>query len=154
LEQWFLRITQYADELLENTASLPEWPEKVLTMQQNWIGRSEGVRATFPVVEKDGRTHDRGIESFTTCIPTIFGATFVVLAPEHPVVEELVKESHQREALAQRVARLRSQDRLARVSGQVEKEGFDTGAKALNPFTQEQIPIWIANFVLADYGTG
>jgi leucyl-tRNA synthetase len=154
LEQWFLRITQYADELLENTASLTEWPEKVLTMQQNWIGRSEGVRATFPVIEEDGRTPARAIDIFTTCIHTIYGATFVVLAPEHPLVQDLVDESPQGWDLARRVERLRSQDRLARVSGQVEKEGFDTGFRVLNPFTQEEVPIWIANFVLADYGTG
>jgi leucyl-tRNA synthetase len=154
LEQWFLRITQYADELLENTAALNEWPEKVLTMQQNWIGRSEGVRATFPVVEKDWRTPARGIEIFTTCIHTIYGATFVVLAPEHPLVDSFLAASADRDQLEQHVRRLRAQDRLARVSGEVEKEGFDTGMKAINPFTQEQVPIWIGNFVLADYGTG
>jgi leucyl-tRNA synthetase len=154
LEQWFLRITEYADELLENTASLNEWPEKVLTMQQNWIGRSEGVRTMFPVVEKDWRTPARGIEIFTTRIDTIYGATFVVLAPEHPLVETFLSESPQGELMKTQLQRLRSQDRFARVSGEVEKEGFDTGVKVLNPFTQEQVPVWVANFVLADYGTG
>jgi leucyl-tRNA synthetase len=154
LEQWFLRITQYADELLENTTALNEWPEKVLTMQQNWIGRSEGVRVMFPVVEGDWRTPARGIEIFTTRIDTIHGATFVVLAPEHPLVEEFLRKSPRQHELEREVAKLRAQDRLARVSGEVAKEGFDTGIRAINPFTQEQVPIWVANFVLADYGTG
>jgi leucyl-tRNA synthetase len=154
LEQWFLRITHYADELLENTAALNDWPEKVLTMQQNWIGRSEGVRVTFPVVESDRRTPARGIEIFTTRIDTIHGATFVVLAPEHPLVDVFLDESPQGQLARTQLARMRTQDKFARVSGEVEKEGFDTGIKAINPFTQEQVPIWVANFVLADYGTG
>ncbi len=154
LEQWFLRITQFADELLEGTAELAEWPEKVLTMQQNWIGRSEGVRVTFPVVEKDWRTPASGIEIFTTRVDTIFGATFVVLAPEHPLVEQIVEESDKAWDLRRQVDRLRSQDRNARLQGEIEKEGFDTGRRAINPFTMQEVPIWVGNFVLAEYGTG
>jgi leucyl-tRNA synthetase len=154
LEQWFLRITQYADELLDNTAHLTDWPEKVLTMQQNWIGRSEGVRATFPVVERDGRAAARPIDVFTTCIHTIFGATFVLLAPEHPLVDEFARESSDPAAFRAQLDRFRAQDRLARMSGEVEKEGFDTGRRVINPFTKKEVPIWVANFVLAEYGTG
>jgi leucyl-tRNA synthetase len=153
LEQWFLRITHYADELLDATHKLADWPEKVLTMQQNWIGRSEGVRATFPVVETDGRT-PRPIDIFTTCIHTIYGATFVLLAPEHPLVEQFVHEAHDPVDMRERLAKFRAQDRLARMSGEIEKEGFDTGRRAINPYTGEAVPIWVANFVLADYGTG
>ena len=153
LEQWFLRITKYADELLDNTANLPDWPEKVLTMQQNWIGRSEGVRAKFAVVEPTGHAA-REIEIFTTRIDTIFGATFVLLAPEHGLVEEFAKESDDPKAFRVKLDKFRAQDRLARMSGEVEKEGFDTGRKAINPFTKQEVPVWVANFVLADYGTG
>ena len=153
LEQWFLRITQYADELLDNTANLPDWPEKVLTMQQNWIGRSEGVRAKFPAVEPAGHAA-REIEIFTTRIDTIYGATFVLLAPEHALVEEFAKESANPAEFRAKLDKFRAQDRLARMSGEVEKEGFDTGRKAINPFTKQEVPVWVANFVLADYGTG
>jgi len=154
LEQWFLRITQYADELLDATHELKDWPEKVLTMQQNWIGRSIGVRATFPVVERDERMDVRGLDIFTTCIHTIFGATFVVLAPEHPLVDALIGDAPNAAALRARIGEFRGQDRLARMSGEVTKDGVDTGRFAINPFTTERVPIWVANFVLADYGTG
>ena len=145
LEQWFFRITQYADELLEGLESLTGWPEKVVVMQRNWIGRSEGARVTFPVAGTDA-----AIEVFTTRIDTIYGATFVLLAPEHPIVDRFVKESADA-AFRERVASFRALDREARRDG---KEGFDTGRSALNPFTGEEVPIWIANFVLAEYGTG
>jgi leucyl-tRNA synthetase len=143
LEQWFLRITQYADELLDAINQLTDWPDKVLTMQRNWIGRSEGARVTFD-----------DIEVFTTRIDTIFGATFVLLAPEHPFVERFAAESADPAAFRQQVARFRAQDRTARMIGDVEKEGFDTGRTVVNPFTQTPVPVWIANFVLGEYGTG
>src|SRR5688572_28648374 len=143
LEQWFLRITAYADELLAGAESLGAWPEKVLTMQRNWIGRSDGARVKFD-----------DIEVFTTRIDTIYGATFVTLAPEHPLVETLAAESADPEGFRKRVQAFRSQDRTARMTGELEKEGFDTGRRVKNPFTGEQIPVWIANFVLGEYGTG
>jgi leucyl-tRNA synthetase len=149
LEQWFFRITQYADELLAGLDTLTQWPEKVLVMQRNWIGRSEGARITFPVAGEDA-----GIEIFTTRIDTIFGATFVLLAPEHPMVERFAAESSDPAAFRARATALRAADREARMTGTLEKEGFDTGRKAINPFTGQEIPIWIANFVLAEYGTG
>jgi leucyl-tRNA synthetase len=155
LEQWFLRITAYADELLDSLSGLGEWPEKVLTMQRNWIGRSEGARVRFPIVPAGGGepTGD-AVEVFTTRIDTIYGGTFVLLAPEHPLVERFAAESPDREGLRARAAAFRAQDRLARMSGEVEKEGFDTGRQVVNPFTNRPVPVWVANFVLGEYGTG
>jgi leucyl-tRNA synthetase len=150
LEQWFFRITAYADELLDHTTSLTLWPEKVLTMQRNWIGRSEGARVKFPV-EGDPSTQ---IEVFTTRIDTIFGATFVLLGPEHPLVQEFAERSGDSAAFRKQAQAFRLQDRAARVSGEIEKQGFDTGFRAINPFTNEPVPVWVANFVLGDYGTG
>jgi leucyl-tRNA synthetase len=150
LEQWFFRITQYADELLHGLDTLTEWPEKVVVMQRNWIGRSEGARITFPLAGETGRS----IEIFTTRIDTIYGATFVLLAPEHAMVEQFARESRDPAAFRARVAQFRALDRDARLTGAIEKEGFDTGRKAVNPFSGEEVPIWVANFVLAEYGTG
>jgi hypothetical protein len=143
LEQWFLRITAYADELLDALESMDTWPEKVVTMQRNWIGRSEGARVRFD-----------DIEVFTTRIDTIFGSTFVLIAPEHPLVERFAAGSADPEAFRARAAAFRGQDRTARMTGEVEKEGFDTGRTVTNPFTQQPVPVWVANFVLGDYGTG
>ena len=159
LEQWFLRITQYADELLQAIDQLDGWPDKVLTMQRNWIGRSQGARVKFGLVaasssETGQSAADRDIEVFTTRIDTIYGATFVLLAPEHPLVDRLAAESTDSRGFRERVSRFKSQDRTARVIGSVEKEGFDTGRTAINPFTHRPVPIWIANFVLVEYGTG
>ncbi len=154
LEQWFLRITHYAEELLEGTNNLPDWPEKVLTMQRNWIGKSEGVQATFPIADDQDRATTDGIEIFTTRIDTIFGATFVLIAPEHELVERFASESPNPDAFRRQAERFRKQDRLGRMSGEVEKEGFDTGRRAINPFTGESVPVWVANFVLGGYGTG
>ena len=150
LEQWFFRITAYADELLNETAGLTAWPEKVLTMQRNWIGRSEGARVSFSV---EGDPHT-SIEVFTTRIDTIFGATFVLLGPEHPLVAQFAEQSPDPAAFRKKVQAFRTQDRAARISGEIEKEGFDTGVRAVNPFTNETVPVWVANFVLGDYGTG
>ncbi len=149
LEQWFFRITQYADELLSGLDTLTAWPEKVVVMQRNWIGRSEGARITFPVAGADA-----AIEIFTTRIDTIYGATFVLLAPEHGMVDRFANESSDPTSFRARVAAFRALDREARRTGAVEKEGFDTGRTAINPFTRAEVPIWIANFVLAEYGTG
>jgi leucyl-tRNA synthetase len=142
LEQWFFRITKYADELLAAAdSSLQGWPEKVLTMQRNWIGRSEGARVKF-----------ENIEVFTTRIDTIFGANFILLAPEHPLVQAWSKEEPDR--FVEGLKKFQGQDRTARMTGEVEKEGFDTGRTVKNPFTGEPVPIWVANFVLGEYGTG
>jgi leucyl-tRNA synthetase len=146
LEQWFFRITQYADELLAGLDTLREWPEKVVVMQRNWIGRSEGARVRFALAGGGG-----SVEVFTTRVDTIFGATFIVLAPEHPLVEQFAAASSDPAAFRARAQAFRSQDRDLRMGG---KEGFDTGRQAVNPFSGEPVPIWIANFVLGEYGTG
>jgi leucyl-tRNA synthetase len=150
LEQWFFKITEYADDLLDSIDRLEHWPEKVLTMQRNWIGRSEGARVQFALQDDASTT----IEVFTTRIDTIYGATFVLLAPEHALVGRFADSSDDPAGFRARAARFRAQDRAARLSGEVEKEGFFTGHWAVNPFTSEAVPIWVANFVLGEYGTG
>jgi len=164
LEQWFFRITKYADELLAGIDTLDQWPDKVLTMQRNWIGRSEGARVAFqlapasaaPPSETGAREAGLGapdaIEVFTTRIDTIYGATFILLAPEHRLVQKWAAADHAR--FDQDLKRFQAQDRTARMTGEVEKEGFDTGRSAVNPFTGKPVPIWVANFVLGEYGTG
>jgi leucyl-tRNA synthetase len=147
LEQWFFRITQYADELLEGLETLTDWPEKVVVMQRNWIGRSEGARVSFALAG----TGTGSVDVFTTRIDTIYGANFIVLAPEHPLVEQFAATSPDPAAFRAQVQAFRSQDREARMGG---KEGFDTGRQAINPFTDQAVPIWVANFVLGEYGTG
>jgi leucyl-tRNA synthetase len=149
LEQWFFRITAYADDLLHAAEGLSKWPEKVLTMQRNWIGRSEGARVRFPI-----QGEDAFIEVFTTRIDTIYGATFVMLAPEHALVTSFAKESADEKAFTAKAQRFRGQDRAGRMTGEVAKEGFFTGRFAINPFTRKPVPIWVANYVLGEYGTG
>jgi leucyl-tRNA synthetase len=157
LEQWFFRITAFVDELLDATERLTGWPEKVLTMQRNWIGKSEGARVKFPL-ELESGIRDSGsadhIEVFTTRIDTIYGATFVLLGPEHPLVATFAEKSPDPAGFKQKAQSFRLQDRAARMSGEIEKQGFDTGRRAINPFTGQPVPIWVANFVLGEYGTG
>ncbi|HUK45296.1 MAG TPA: class I tRNA ligase family protein, partial [Gaiellaceae bacterium] len=147
LEQWMFRITDFADRLLADMASL-DWPERVLTMQRNWIGRSEGAEVTFRVDELDER-----VPVFTTRPDTLFGATFFVLAPEHPLVERFAELSPGGAALrdyARHAAAKKSEERAA---GE-EKTGVFTGFYAVNPVNDARIPIWVADYVLMDYGTG
>jgi leucyl-tRNA synthetase len=148
LEQWFLRITNYADELLTGLDELPGWPEKVRTMQRNWIGRSEGTDVTF-AVEGGGE-----ITVFTTRVDTIFGATSLQLAPEHPLVKQWVQTDA---ALASQVERMIAEQKAAKEAGDIgniEKHGVATGRSAVNPFNGATLPVWVANYILADYGTG
>ena len=149
LEQWFFKITAYADDLLLSAEGLAKWPDKVLTMQRNWIGRSEGARVRFPI-----QGANDSIEVFTTRIDTIFGATFMLLAPEHGLVTTFAKESEDEKGFLQKAQRFRGQDRAGRLTGEVAKEGFFTGRFAINPYTNLPIPIWVANYVLGEYGTG
>ena len=149
LEQWFFRITAYADDLLASADELSQWPEKVLTMQRNWIGRSEGARVSFALDAWPG-----AIEVFTTRIDTIYGATFLMLGPEHPLAAQFADAAPDPKAVRDQIARFRGQDRAGRVSGEVAKEGFFTGRYALNPFNGERVPVWVANFILGEYGTG
>ena len=144
LEQWFLRITSYAEELLRDIQKLEGgWPERVLTMQRNWIGRSEGAEVDFHL-EGTGEP----IRVFTTRVDTIFGATCVILAPEHPLVARLLDRHQQARAKSMVDAR------AAQGPGDVVKEGFFTGHYAVNPYSGEKAPVWIGNFVLMGYGTG
>ena len=149
LDQWFLRITAYQDQLLDDMAQLTEWPDRVLVQQRNWIGRSPGAEVDFVVEDAT-----EPLRVFTTRIDTIYGATFLVLAPEHPRLDELLHGAAGEETARAAIARLRGQDRRARQSGQVEKEGVFTGRYAANPMSGERIPIWVGNFVLMGYGTG
>jgi leucyl-tRNA synthetase len=146
MEQWFLRITAYQDELLDDMAQLPTWPDRVLLQQRNWVGRSPGAQVDFAVEGAEP------LRVFTTRVDTIFGATFMVLAPEHPRVDELMAGAPPEARAA--LARLRGQDRRARLEGKVDKDGVFTGRHAVNPFSGERIPIWVGNFVLMGYGTG
>jgi leucyl-tRNA synthetase len=148
MEQWFLRITAYQDQLLDDMAQLTAWPERVLVQQRNWVGRSPGAEVEFPV--EGGET----IRIFTTRIDTIYGATFGVLPPEHPMVDALLAGARDAAEAKKKIAGLRAQDRRARLEGRVEKEGVFTGRYAMNPFSGERIPIWVGNFVLMGYGTG
>jgi len=149
LDQWFFKITAYADELLEYCEKLPGWPERVLTMQKNWIGKSHGVEVDFPI-----KGRDEAIRVFTTRQDTLFGATFMSLAPEHPLSIELSKGTSQFEKVREFVERTRRQDKIVRSSEDLEKEGVFTGAYCVNPLTGLDMPIYVANFVLMEYGTG
>ncbi len=149
LKQWFFRITIYADKLLEDLGKLQKWPERVLTMQQNWIGRSEGVEVSFRLADSE-----EVLNCFTTRIDTIYGATFIVIAADHPLAMDLIrkgwKEQEGRNFIAH-AKQLRLQER-----GKTEntKEGFFTGCYAVNPATGRRIPVFLASYVLMEYGTG
>ena len=149
LEQWFFKITDYAERLLDDLKLLPGWPDKVKTMQKNWIGRSEGCEFSLAI---DG--HDEEISVFTTRPDTVFGVTYMVLAPEHPLVEKLTRGTPYQEKVDEFVQRMKFLSELARTSTEAEKEGIFTGAYAINPVNGEKVPIWIANYVLMEYGTG
>ena len=149
LEQWFLKITDYAEELLEYLDKMPGWPEHVLAMQRNWIGKSFGVQIDFPLADSDEK-----LSVFTTRQDTIFGATYMVLAPEHPLVDQLVEGTDRAAEVKKFVTETSKEDKAARESADVEKQGIFTGAYAINPMTHEKIPIWLADYVLMEYGTG
>ncbi len=145
LDQWLFRITKYADELLDFSGV--EWPERIMAMQRNWIGRSEGAHVTFTTEDGDP------IEVFTTRPDTLWGATFMVLAPEHPLVERLTTDEQRAEVEAYKLAASR-QSEIERQATDKEKTGFWTGSYAINPVNGERVPIWIADYVLMGYGTG
>ncbi|MHB8708601.1 MAG: leucine--tRNA ligase [Desulfuromonadales bacterium] len=148
LDQWFFRITAYAEELLDWTDRLPGWPESVLTMQRNWIGRSQGCEIDFAVA---GKTEQ--VRVFTTRPDTLFGATFMSLAPEHPLALTLTVPERRSEVEAF-IRRIQAVDRLQRTSDDFEKEGVFTGSYCVNPVSGREMPVYLANFVLMDYGTG
>jgi len=149
LEQWFLKITNYADRLLDDLALLDKWPQKVRVMQTNWIGRSMGAEVDFPI---DGLP-DEVVRIYTTRPDTLFGATFMVLAPEHPLVEKITTEKH-RARVREYVEQARKETEIERMSTERDKTGVATGGFAINPMNGEKIPIWVADYVLVTYGTG
>ena len=149
LEQWFFKITDYAEELLDDLKLLNGWPERVKTMQKNWIGRSEGLEFSFDVPCINAK-----LPVYTTRPDTAFGVTFVVLAAEHPMVEQLCRDNPKADEIRAFCARVRNQSDIERTSSESEKEGIFTGKYAVNPFNGRQVEIWVTNYVLYDYGTG
>ncbi|HKP87684.1 MAG TPA: leucine--tRNA ligase [Blastocatellia bacterium] len=150
LMQWFARITDYADQLLDDLEKLEGgWPERVITMQRNWIGRSRGAEVRFEIAD----TVDT-VTVFTTRIDTIFGASAIVLAPEHPLLAKIVEGKPQRDKVLAFAEQLKQEKRAATTLEEVEKKGIFTGGWAVNPFNRERLPVWVANFVLIEYGTG
>ena len=156
LEQWFIRVTNYADQLLDDLDTLEGgWPERVLTMQRNWIGRSKGAEVDFAIDNTyETGSHTEALRIFTTRIDTIYGASCMIVAPEHALIEELItsgKASDELKAFVEKQSAITKEDRIAEGA---EKEGVDTGLHAINPFNGAKLPIWTANFVLTGYGTG
>lgn len=149
LEQWFLRITAYAEELLRDLEKLTGWPEKVKVMQANWIGRSEGVEIDFTIAETGEK-----VTVFTTRPDTLYGVTYMVIAPEHPLVEKLVKGTALEAEVKQFVRRMQQMSEIDRTAADAEKEGMFIGVHVINPVNGRKVPLWIANYVLLDYGTG
>jgi leucyl-tRNA synthetase len=149
LEQWYLKITEYKERLLEDLTLLEHWPQRVIAMQTNWIGKSSGCEIYFR--RKD---NNAVIPVFTTRPDTIFGATYIVLAPEHPLVEELIKGKPQESDVRKFIEKVSKESKIVRSASDVKKEGFFTGSYAVNPVNNEVIPVWVADYVLMEYGTG
>lgn len=149
LSQWFLKITDYADVLLKDLDKLKGWPERVKTMQDNWIGRSEGLEFNLEAPELD-----TSIAAYTTRPDTVYGITFLALAAEHPLVDKICENNPKAEEIQAFVKRTRNQSEIERTSSESEKEGIFTGAYCINPFNGNKVQIWVTNYVLADYGTG
>jgi len=149
LEQWFFKTTDYAQGLLDDISLLDNWPERVKIMQTNWIGRSTGVNIDFPIDEDD-----RVLTCYTTRVDTIFGCTYMVLAPEHVIIGELIDKNPNKDEILSFIDRVRRQDKADRASVEIEKEGIFSGRYAINPVNGRKIPLWIANYVLMEYGTG
>jgi len=149
LEQWFFKIREYADELLDSLDELDEWPEQVKAMQRNWIGKSKGTEILFPL-----ENSTKMIAAFTTRPDTLFGVTYLVMAPEHPMIEGLIEDSNNKQAIEKFIAKVKKKSKIDRMSDNMEKEGIFTGKYFLHPFTEEKLPIYIADYVLMDYGTG
>jgi len=149
LEQWFLKITEYKERLLQDLSQLKEWPQRVIAMQTNWIGKSQGVEIYFRVQETG-----KIIPVFTTRVDTIFGATYIVLAPEHPLVKELISGKPQEKEVLKFIEKVSKESKVVRSAEDVKKEGIFTGSYAINPVNNEAVPIWVADYVLMEYGSG
>ena len=147
-EQWFFRITAYAEELLDFSKVI-DWPERVITMQKNWIGKSEGTLIEFPL--EDGTD---SIQVFTTRPDTVYGVTFMALPPEHPLVQKWLKEASENIALKEFCERVINEDKISREAVDTIKEGMFSGRYCLNPLNGEKIQLWVTNYVVMDYGTG
>jgi len=154
LEQWFLKITEYAQELLDDLDDLDGWPERVKAMQANWIGRSEGADVVFMLCDADGAVTDERITVFTTRPDTLFGCSFFLLAPEHPLVGRLVAGTPWEADVMKVVAKAASESAVERAGGEKEKTGAFTGRYVINPVNGAKVPVWVADYVLMDYGTG
>ena len=150
LEQWFFKITDYVERLLDDLKLLEHWPERVKIMQKNWLGKSEGVEIFFPVVGNQQEV----LSCFTTRVDTIYGATYMVLAPEHPAIEDLTKDVSNKDEIDKVIKNIRLQNKADRLSLETEKTGIFINQYVINPMTGEKIPLWIANYVLMEYGTG
>ncbi|MBN2457772.1 leucine--tRNA ligase [Candidatus Woesearchaeota archaeon] len=153
LEQWFLRITDYADELLEGLSDLSDWPEKVRVMQKNWIGKSEGTEIYFDIVGEDGKKIDR-ISTFTTRPDTVFGITYLVLAVEHPKVIEWTKGTVYEDKVKAFISKVKQKSLIERTAEGKEKNGMFIGKYFINPVNGERCPLWVADYALYEYGTG
>ncbi len=149
LEQWYLKITEYKERLLEDLQQLKDWPKRVVAMQSNWIGKSQGVEIYFRLKDSD-----KIIPVFTTRVDTIFGATYVVMAPEHPLVKEIIKGKKEEKEVLKFIERCAQESKAVRSKEDVKKEGVFTGCYCINPVNEEVIPLWIADYVLMEYGTG
>jgi leucyl-tRNA synthetase len=149
LEQWFFKITDYAQRLLDDMVNLENWPERVKTMQANWIGKSAGVNIDFPVDKEEAK-----ITCYTTRVDTIFGATYMVLAPEHPDIPGLIKDAPDKLRINDFIASAKAESKVSRSAQDTEKKGIFTGRYVINPVNKNKIPLWIANYVLMEYGTG
>jgi leucyl-tRNA synthetase len=149
LEQWYLKITEYKERLLEDLGQLKGWPPRVLAMQSNWIGKSSGVDIYFRL-----ENSAKSISVFTTRVDTIFGATYIVLAPEHPLVTDLIKGKPQEKEALEFIKKVIGESKAVRAAADLKKEGVFTGSFAVNPVNNEKVPIWIADYVLMEYGTG
>ncbi len=154
IDSWYLKITDYAEELLKDLELLKgHWPDPVIEMQRNWIGKSTGAKIKFPIKESDRPEGVDSIEVFTTRPDTLFGVTYLVLAPEHPLAEKLAKDE-QKEKVKAFIEKMKRTEKRKRTTGELEKEGVFTGSYVIHPLTGEEIPVYLANFVLMDYGTG
>jgi leucyl-tRNA synthetase len=149
LKQWYLKISAYKERLLDDLSQLKDWPEKVLAMQSNWIGKSRGVEIYFRLKE-----NNKVIPVFTTRIDTVFGVTYIVLAPEHALVKEIIKGKPQEKEALKFIDKVAKEGKVARASSDVKKEGIFTGCFAVNPVNNEEVPVWVADYVLMEYGTG
>ncbi len=154
LEQWYFKITEYAQELLDDLDKLPGWPERVKQMQANWIGRSEGAEVDFTLCDAAGEPTDEKITVFTTRADTLFGVTFFVLAPEYEGLKDLVAGSEYEEAVLKIIEDSKHISQVERAQGTLEKHGAFTGRYVVNPINGEKVPVWVADYVVADYGTG